>query len=205
MIKKNISRFIALISGITLLSFPVYGQEKETQDKVIWFRNTGVFFGNSFYFGDNMIADSHRLHNMGAEIKLGIAKYKNVGLTLFTGFTTLKVDDTRMIGEVNSSKEVKGGASVFYQMDITEKSTFKPELGIYDVSFTSTGVGIDVESMSGTGFLIGTDYQYNLTARFRTVVGLHYHWNTYNVKTASQYKNYFERAQFIQLSVGINF
>lgn len=205
MIKNNISRFIVLISGITMLSFPVYGQEKEAQDKVIWFRNTGISFGNSFYFGDNMIADSHRLHNMGADIKLGIAKYKNVGLTLFAGFTRLKVDDTQMIGEVNASQETKGGASVFYQMDVTEKSTFKPEIGIYDVSFRSSGYAIEVESMSGTGFLIGTDYQYNLTKRFRAVVGLHYHWNKYNVKTAPQYKSYFENAHYLKLSVGFNF
>jgi len=29
--------------------------------------------------------------------------------------------------------------------------------------------------------------------------------NDYNVQTASQYKTYFERAQYIQLSVGFNF
>lgn len=195
----------ALLFCMGVSTIHTYAQEKDTSAEVIWLRNTSFYFTNSFYFGDNMIADAHRLHNMGAEAKLGIVRYKNIGIALFAGFTKLKVNDTQMIGAVNSSTEIKGGGSVFYQWEVTEKSTFKPEIGLYDLSFTSSGKGINIESMSGMGFLIGTDYQYQLEKGFRGVIGLHYHWNDYNINTASQYKKYFERTHYIQLSVGFNF
>jgi len=203
-IKNRLCSLLFLL-GMGVVTTPTYGQEKEATNKVIWLRNTSFYFTNSFYFGDNMIADSHRLHNMGADVQLGIVRYKQVGLTLFAGFTRLKVNDTQMIGAVTSSRETKGGGTIFYQWDVTAKSTLKPEIGIYDISFISSGVGVNIESMSGTGLLIGANYQYNVEKGFRAVVGLHYHWNDYNVQTASQYKNYFERAQYIQLSVGFNF
>lgn len=50
-----------------------------------------------------MIADSHRTYAFGLDLKWGIVRYKNVGVTLFTGFLTLKVDNTQMIGFVKSS------------------------------------------------------------------------------------------------------
>lgn len=203
-IKINLKKVVLLLF-VNAMCIYAYGQEKDSTSKVIWMRNTSFYFVNSFYFGDNMVADSHRLHNMGAEVKLGIVRYKNVGLTLFTGFTRLKVNDTQMIGNVKNSRQIKGGASVFYQVDVTEKSTVKPEIGIYDTSFASSGPGVKIKSMSGTGLLIGADYQYKVEKGFRAVVGLHYHWNNYNVRTAPEYKNYFEQAKYIQLSVGFNF
>ncbi len=201
----NLSRKMVLILCLVGMGIQTYGQEKESTDKVIWWRNTTFYFTNSFHHGDNMIADAHRSYNFGAELKLGIVKYKNVGLTLFTGITRLKVEDTQMIGNVTSSRELRGGATLFYQWNISKKSTFKPEIGIYDLSMRSKSIKTKIKAMSGTGFLIGTNFQYNLTKGFRGAFGLHYHWNKYNVRTAPQYKNYFERAQFIQLSVGFNF
>ena len=203
-VKKALG-FVGFVLCVGLSSTPIQAQEKESNDKVIWLRNTSFYFTNSFYFGDNMMADSHRFHNMGGDVKLGIARYKNIGLTLFAGFTKLKVDDTQMLGLATSSKQVKGGGTIFYQWDISPSSTFKPEIGIYDVSFTSKGYYLDIESMSGTGLLIGTEYQYNVSKGFRAVVGLHYHWNKYNVQAPKQYKNYFERVNSIQLAVGFNF
>jgi len=194
-----------LMLVLALFFMQVNAQEKEEGAKVIWLRNTSFFFTNSFYVGDNMIADSHRLHSMGGDVKLGIVRYNNIGLTLFAGFTKLKVDDTQMIGEVTSSTLTKGGATVFYQWEVSPVSTFKPEIGVYDLSFTSAGNRINIESMSGMGLLFGTDYQYNFTKGFRGVVGLHYHWNNYNVRTAAAYKSYFKHTQYLQLSVGFNF
>lgn len=201
-IKKAI-QLVGLVMCMGLSS--IQTQAQDSKDKVIWLRNTSFYFTNSFYFGDNMMADAHRVHNMGADVKLGIVRYKNVGVALFAGFTKLKVVDTQMIGLVTSSQQIKGGATLFYQLDITPNSTFKPEFGIYDLSFTSKGEYIDIKSMSGTGMLVGTEYQYNVSKNFRGVVGLHYHWNKYNVHTPKEYKNYFERANYIQLSVGFNF
>ena len=203
-IKKTLG-LVGIVLCMILSITPIQAQEKDSNDKVIWLRNTSFYFTNSFYFGDNMMADSHRVHNMGGDVKLGIVRYKNIGLTLFAGFTKLKVNDTEMIGLVTSSKQVKGGGTIFYQWDVTPSSTFKPEIGIYDVSFTSKGNYLDIESMSGTGLLIGTEYQYNVSKGFRAVVGLHYHWNKYSVQSPKQYKNYFERVNYIQLSVGFNF
>jgi|GEM_PF-5702134 len=203
--KNNRMKKKLLMLVLTMFFMQVNAQEKEEGTKLIWLRNTGFFFTNSFYVGDNMIADSHRLHSMGGDVKLGIVRYNNIGLTLFAGFTKLKVDDTQMIGNVTSSTLTKGGATLFYQWEISPVSTFKPEIGVYDLSFKSFGDRIDIESMSGMGLLFGTDYQYNITKGFRGVVGLHYHWNNYNVRTAPAYRSYFKRAQYIQLSVGFNF
>ncbi|MGG5576163.1 hypothetical protein ACPDHL_02325 [Myroides sp. C15-4] len=203
-IKKTIQLF-GLVLCMGLSSMQMQAQEKDSSDKVIWLRNTSFYFTNSFYFGDNMMADSHRTHNMGGDVKLGIVRYNKIGLALFAGFTKLKVNDVQMIGLVTKSQQTKVGGTIFYQLDLTPKSTFKPEIGIYDISFTSNGYYVEIESMSGTGLLFGTDYQYNIAKRFRAVVGLHYHWNKYKVQTAKAYKHYFERANYIQLSVGFNF
>lgn len=194
-----------LLLVLTMFSLLGKAQEKEKDAKVIWLRNTSFSFTNSFYLGDNMIADAHRFYSMGGDVKLGIVRYNNIGLTLFAGFTKLKVNNTEMIGDVTSSTQLKGGATLFYQWEISPVSTFKPEVGVYDLSFKSYGNRMRIESMSGTGLLFGTDYQYNIAKRFRAVVGLHYHWNKYKVQTAKEYKHYFERANYIQLSVGFNF
>lgn len=203
--KNNRMKKKVLMLILTMFPLLVNSQEKEEGAKVIWLRNTSFYFTNSFYFGDNMIADAHRFHSMGGDVKLGIVRYNNIGLTLFAGFTKLKVNNTEMIGEVTSSTQLKGGATLFYQWEISPVSTFKPEVGVYDLSFKSFGNRMRIESMSGTGLLFGTDYQYSFSKGFRGVVGLHYHWNKYKVQTAKEYKQYFERTNYIQLSVGFNF
>ncbi|WP_158960801.1 hypothetical protein [Myroides fluvii] len=196
---------IACFFLLFLVGWSSYAQETQAKSKVVWFRNTSVVFSNSFYMGNNMIADAHRTHNMGFEVKLGIIRYQNIGLNLFAGSTGLRVKNRQMIGKVDNSTQSKGGASLYYFWEVSPQSTLKPEIGIYDSSFRSSSSSEKIESMSGLGYLIGTEYQYDITKGFRAVVGLHYHWNKYNVRTAPQYKNYFKQAQYFQLSIGVNF
>lgn len=204
---RYLSKRVAWMCAVLCCINTTFAQEISNHAEITWFQNASFYQTNSFYSGDNMIADSHKTYSFGADFKLEIVRYENFGLTLFTGISGLRVDDTQMIGNVKKSTQIKGGGTLLYQWDITKKSTLKPEFGIYRVSMrsSSSANGTKIKPMLGMGYLVGTEYQYNITKGFRGVVGLHYHWNSYNVKTDPQYKKYFEQARFIQLSVGFNF
>ncbi|MCG2612046.1 porin family protein [Flavobacterium sp. SM15] len=196
-------RFFLLALMLTQI---VFAQEEPTKTKA--FTTKHQFFLNLNYhynFGDNFLSKANSPSFAGIGIQYNMLKLNNFKAGIAYDFMNYKVTDKALGGNLNSTNYNSLALKIQYEQNLNSEWTVEPYTGIGQVMIQQRSNGSGYGSFYGTSYYLGANVTHKLTDRFSVYSGINYNFTSYNVKTAKEFEDFFQRSNQLQFSLGIIF
>ncbi|WP_250433713.1 hypothetical protein [Hanstruepera flava] len=169
------------------------------------------FHKPQFYFyishhinkGEHFLADGHKPDFFGGGIQINFIKYHNVKFGLGWEYHEYNVTDKSTIGNINSSFYHAAFAKFQYQWDILKRWSIEPYLGLGATRIQQRYINSARDDFYGMNFYAGGNFTFKLTKYLSVFTGINYNNIRFNINTNSNWKDYFNKVNQIQMQFGI--
>lgn len=198
---KNYICLIAfLCSGILIAQTEEQPKKPELEFKV----NVRLLFVRPIQFGNTALAKAHESDG-GFSGHLNLLDYN--GFKAGAGFDWIgyQITDKQMVANLSTSKYSSIYFLLGYEYKPTDKIRITPNIGYGSATLDLGSRGSRFGGQEGTEFRIGGFFDYKIGKSSYASAGITYITNTFEVETAPEYKDFFSKANQIQLSLGFRF
>lgn len=195
-----IRKFVFFV--LMLLYLPVHSQEYQ-KDRPVFLKDYNLYFSSYVTMGDNMFHEAHRNPGFGYELKIGVAEYKNIGLSVFYKDSSHSITDTQLIGDFSKTCVSGLGVGLRYHWSIGKRFSLKPEIGYYRMNLKDYSYSKKAY-YDGSSYYLGADFIYYLSKHFGVGMALQYHHANLKTTANPSYKDYFSDVRSLQFNIGIH-
>lgn len=139
----------------------------------------------------------------GFAASLYLIKYKKFRLGGGAEFSQYDVTDKSKIGEISYLNSSKYYFTICYDYVLSNKFILQPNIGYGSENLNLSAVNKRFTTQYGKEFRIGSYLDYRLNRSFAVFVSVNYISSSIEVNTNAEYKDYFGKAQQIQIGLGL--
>ena len=191
-----------IIYSIIVVSSFAFSQNKTTKEG---FNFEPVFRLNvvkNNQFGDNFLAKANQ-PDLGIGMELSILGYKNFSTTFDFNYNYFSVSNVEKAGNINSTRYNSVGVKVLYEVDVYNKFSIQPYLGIGNPTLNFKSGSQSFGKQNGIDYKLGFYVNYNLKKHFALCFGTEYNWANYTIETTPELVDFYKKSNAIKLSLGI--
>lgn len=161
-----------------------------------------AYFVNPMQFGDHSLAKAHDNY-IGYGLNLGMVSYDNFSFHAGWEFVPYKVTDFTKIGNIEQTNYTSLYGAIKYKLTVVKNVELYPAIGFGYAVLKQRGYGRKFGHQDGTEFRLGFTANYRISKQVSFFIGTHYIYNTFEIATNEDYRDFFGKANQIQIAAGI--
>lgn len=138
----------------------------------------------------------------GFAASLYLIKYKKFRLGGGAEFSQYNVTDKSKIGEVSYLNSSTFYFTICYDFALSNKIIIQPSVGYGNENLNLSSINKKFTTQNGNEIRIGSYLDYRLNRSFAIFVSVNYISSSLEVDTSEEYKDYFGKAQQVQIGLG---
>lgn len=198
--KKYLCLIAVFCSGIIVAQTEKKPKKADLEFKV----NTRLQLVRPIQFGNTALSKAHS-SDVGFSGHLNLLDFNGFKAGAGFDWITYQITDKQLIGNLNTSKYSSFYMLLSYEYKLTQKILITPNIGYGSADLDLGSRNGRFGGQDGTEFRLGAFFDYKIGKSTYAFAGVTYITNTFEVETAPEYKDFFSKANQIQLSLGFRF
>lgn len=162
-------------------------------------------YGNSpLTFGENMLNEAHDA-KIGWGFMTSPFSFYNFKVGFGFDYTKFDVTDVSLAGNIDRTELFNLYGYLAYPLEITEKFSVEPKLGIGGNKLRQKNQSKDLGNMKGTSFILGTSLDYEIVYPLFIMGGADFVHTNFNVRTHPDNEKFFRNASQLNFYIGLKF
>lgn len=188
---------------VLILLFSNYTLSQEKDVKIF---SDFQFGGNlKIFTGNNFLSDAHEPTYLGYQLEINAIEFKNFILGITYENNVSEVKKPELAGNFNHISLNHYAGFIGYKYNFKDtKFTFNPKILIGDIKTKQKAPGYYATN-NGNFWGINGQINYNISKKLAVFSAIGYNFYTFKVKTTPEYKNYFNKSNALNISLGIKF
>lgn len=191
-----------------LLPFVVFAQEEQAEESSPIFSAKPEFYlyvHNQNNFGNNFLSEANEPQFLGFGLQVNVLSAYNFKLGLGGEFIQYDVTNVALAGNIDQSFYHAIYMKLQYELDFGNKWAVEPLIGIGKTRIQQKNDDKDLDRFYGTSLYLGSNILYKITNHVAVYLGANYNFTKFDIKTARNYEDFFQKANQIQLQFGFIF
>ncbi|WP_417212995.1 hypothetical protein [Bizionia sp.] len=164
-----------------------------------------IYMINHNNFGDNYLSEANDPNFLGVGLQINAFKAYNFKIGIGGEYMEYTVTNKTLGGNINKSFYYAAYLKLQYEIDFKDSWAVEPLIGIGRTRIHQKSGSKDFDDFYGTAFYIGSNLLYKFTDHVAVYLGAYYNYTQFDVKTAAAYKDFFQKANQIQVQLGLIF
>lgn len=183
----------------------LFSQNEVDSEEPNVFTKFRISYNLKNFNGNNFLSKAHNPNYEGLHFSVVIVEFKNFGLGGSYEINSSEVTHAEKVGNFNTMSLNHYAGFITYELDLAKsKFSVTPKFEIGDCKAKQKGDGFYAFN-NGNYYGISSQINYNISEKFAVYTSIGYHFYTFKVKTSEEAKDFFNKSNAINISLGIQF